>query len=98
MDKTHFPLDTTPLWCHNSSVTLRLRIGTTHGPVAPVLARAAGLYPAHTGSIPVTGSSKSRPHESAGANRVDASVQANWDGRVATEDARALFTLDPSRL
>ncbi len=37
-------------------------------PVAPVLARAAGLYPAHTGSIPVTGSSKSTQHQSTGAN------------------------------
>ena len=61
-------LTPTILWCYIYTVTLRLRIGSTHGPVALVLARAAGLYPAHTGSIPVTGSKKPRQHQSAGAN------------------------------
>jgi hypothetical protein len=74
------------MWCHNVDVTLALRIGTTHGPVALVLARAAGLYLAHTGSIPVTGSNKSKRHQSAGANPVAATTQA--DGRVMFEGTR----------
>ncbi len=83
------------MWCQNISVTLDLRIGTTHGPVTPVLARAAGLYPALTGSIPVTGSRKSMRHKSAGANPA---APADWDGSGIFENARAQFRSDPSRL
>lgn len=64
-------------------MTLGLRIGTTHGPVALVLARAAGLYPAHTGSIPVTGSNKPKRNQNFGANPVVTTIQG-----AMFEDAR----------
>jgi hypothetical protein len=85
--RASFSLDTTLVWWQTVHVTLELRIETTRGPVMPVLARAAGLYPAHAGSIPVTGSKKSTRQQTTSASPV-ARIQADRNGRVIFEGTR----------